>query len=86
MFIKETNVGKLVMLAVRPDIFHRVEFRRIGRQKLGAQPALLIVDELLGVTAAMRRKAVPDQQQVAGNVTQQVLEELDDLLGLDRLF
>ena len=34
----------------------------------------------------MARKPIPNQQNVAIDVTEQVLEELDDLLGLDGLF
>lgn len=34
----------------------------------------------------MGRQPIPNQQDVAVDVTEQVLEELDDLLGLDGLF
>jgi hypothetical protein len=36
--------------------------------------------------AAVARKPIPNQQNVTFDVAEQVLEELDDLLGLDGLF
>ena len=55
------------MLAVRPDVFDWVQFRRVGRQVLHGQSAFLVSDELLGDQAAVRREAVPNQQDVAGD-------------------
>ena len=73
------------MLAVCPDIFHRVQFRRVGRQVLCIQTTVLVADELLGDPAAVGRKPIPNQQNVAIDVAEQVLDELDNLLGLDGL-
>jgi hypothetical protein len=71
---------------MRPDVLHRVQFRGIGRQVLGFQAAFLISDELLGDFAAVTRKPIPNQQDVSLDITEQVFEELYDLLGVDGLF
>jgi hypothetical protein len=44
------------------------------------------LDELLGDLAAVGRKAVPNQEDVAVDVTEQVFEELDNLWRLDGTF
>jgi hypothetical protein len=72
-----------MVLAVCPDVLHRVQFRRVRREVLYIQAAFLIPDELMGELAFVSRKPVPNQQDVALYITEQVLEELDDLLGLD---
>jgi hypothetical protein len=41
---------------------------------------------LLGDQAAVGREPIPNEQNVAINVAEQVLEELDDLFGLEGLF
>ena len=74
-----------MVLAVSPDVLHRIQFRRIRRQVLYIQATFLSLDELMRDLAFMCRKPVPKQQYVAGDVTEQVLEELDHLLGLDGL-
>ncbi len=71
---------------MRPDVLDRVQFWRIGRQVLGFQAAFLISDELLCDFAAVARKPIPNQQDVSLDVMEQVFEELNDLLGVDRLF
>lgn len=75
-----------MVLAVGPDVLHWVQFRRVGWQVLHLQTAFLIADKSLRDQAAVGRKAVPNQQNVAIDIAEQVLEELNDLLGLDRLF
>jgi hypothetical protein len=71
---------------MRPNVLHRVQFRRIRRQVLSFQTAFLISDELLGDFAAVARKPIPNQQDVSLNVTEQVFEKLNDLLRVDGLF
>ena len=73
------------MLAVCPDVFHRIQFRCVGRQVLHFQTALLIADELLCDCALVGRKPIPNHQDVPFDVAEQVLEKLDDLLGADGL-
>jgi len=71
-----------MMFAVSPDVLDRIQFRRIGWQVFRFEAAFLIADELLGLPAAMRRKPIPDQEDVAVNVAKQVPEEFNDLPGL----
>ena len=73
-----------MVFAMRPEIFDWVQFRCVGRQILDQQPASLITNEFLGDPATMGRQTIPHQQEVAGNVAQQMLEELNHLLGTDR--
>jgi len=61
-----------MMLPVAPDVFHRIEFRRIGRQLLDREPALARGDELLDGPPAMRRQSVSHDQELARHVTQQI--------------
>ena len=75
-----------MVLAVRPDVFHRIQFWRIRREVLRHQATFLVADELLRDFAAVARKPIPNQQNVTFDVTEQVLEKLDDLLGPDGLF
>ena len=75
-----------MVLTVRPDVLHRIQFGRIRREVLRLQATFLVADELLRNFAAVARKPIPNQQDVAINVAEQVFEELDDLLGLDGLF
>jgi hypothetical protein len=46
---------------MRPDVLHRVQFWRIGRQVLSLQATFLISDELLGDFAAVAWKPIPNQ-------------------------
>src|SRR5262249_15862854 len=81
--IARTKVGQLVMLPVAPDVLHRIEFGRIGRQLLDYQPALVRGEELLDYPPAVRRQSVPHHQQLARQVTQQMAEEVDYFRGAD---
>jgi hypothetical protein len=74
------------MLAVRPDVLHRVQLRGIGRQIFELQATFLVADESLGGQTPVGRKPVPDQQDVAIDVAEQVFQKLNNLLGLNGLF
>jgi Domain of unknown function (DUF3854) len=50
------------------------------------QPAFLVADESLGDQTPVGRKPVPNQQDVASDIAEQVFQKLNDLLGLDGLF
>src|SRR5712691_10756635 len=71
------------MLPVAPDVLHRIEFRRVGRQLLDRESALVRGDELLDGPPAMRRQSVPHDQELARQVTQQMAEEVGDFRGAD---
>ncbi|HEY2470170.1 MAG TPA: hypothetical protein VGI45_20385 [Terracidiphilus sp.] len=55
------DIGQFVVLAVRPDVLHRIQLWRVGRQILRLQPALLVADELLGEQTAVAWEPVPNQ-------------------------
>ena len=78
--IARAEVGQLVTFPVAPDVFHRIEFRHVGRQPLAssAGPA----DHGVYPRAAGARccgSPSPDHQQVA----QQMAEVVDHLGGMD---
>ena len=72
-----------MLLAVAPDVFHRIEFRRVSRQKLQLNGLALRGDKLPHQPAAMNGQAVPNDRQPTANVPLQVFEKLDHLRGLD---
>ena len=69
-----------------PDVLHRIQFGGVGWQVLNCQTAFLVADELLGDLTAMGREPVPNQQNVAGDMAQQVFKKLNDLCRLDGFF
>src|SRR5712691_2830569 len=81
--VLRAEVGQLVLLPVRPQILDRIQFRRIAGKKLHPQAPALLSDELPGCAAAMTRQSIPDDQQPAGNVAQEMREKLDDLRAAD---
>jgi len=72
-----------MLLAIAPDVFHRVEFWRVCWQELQLNAATLLGDELPHQPAAMSGQAVPDYGQPAADVPLQVSQELDYLWRLD---
>src|SRR5215469_11573635 len=64
------------MLPVAPDVLYRVEFRRVARQKLDREPAVLGSNEVAYHNGAMRGQPVPHHQQLAPQLTQQVAEKV----------
>ena len=66
-------------LQIAPDVFRRVEFRRVGRQELQLDVSSLFLGVVAHHAAAVSTKTVPDDQQLSGDLTTQHLEELDNL-------
>lgn len=77
------EVGYFMGFEVAPHIFDRVEFGRIGGQPLNLDATLGGGDEVLDEQASVNRCAIPDNQQLSGNVLPEVLEEFDDLRAFD---
>ena len=65
-----------MMFPIAPDVLHRIEFRRVGGQIFKLDPATLAGDELSHSPAAMGGRAIPDHQQLARQVAQQMAEEV----------
>src|SRR6201987_454431 len=77
--IARAEVGQRVMLPVTPDVLYRIELGGIARQPFEHQPALLGTDEVAYQPRPMRWQAVPDHQQPAPQLTQQMAEEVNHL-------
>jgi hypothetical protein len=72
-----TRVASSVIGSTRPD-----SVRGIAWQELHPQPSTLLADELPCHAAAMAGESVPDDQQLAGNVGQQVSDVVELLQEL----
>src|SRR6516225_11167745 len=72
-----------MLLTVAPDVFDRIELRRVSRQKLQLDLPVLAGDKFAHQPAAMNRQPIPDDRQPAGNMSLQVLQKLDYLRSLD---
>src|SRR4051794_4076658 len=79
------HVPQLHVVEVRPDAFVWVEVRRVARQLLKAESlGRTLGQKGLDRSAAMNR-TVPDHQQLAWNVSQQMLKEVDYLRTAERV-
>src|SRR6202795_4530470 len=83
--VVRAEVGQLVMFPITPDVLHRIEFRSIGRQVVQRQAAPLAGDKFPDQVAAMSLGAIPDYQQSARQMTQQVRKKVHHLWGADGL-
>src|SRR6266404_2327358 len=72
-----------MLLAIAPDVFHWVKFRRIRRQELQFNRPTLRGDKLSHQPTAMNRQTVPNESQSTADVTLQMFQKLDDLRRLD---
>jgi hypothetical protein len=68
---------------MRPQILHRIEFWRIRRKEFQPRASALLADKVPYQVAAMTGQAVPDDQQLAPQMTQQMFEKLDHLRTFD---
>ena len=59
-----------------PEILHRVQYRSVGREVLEGDSTVLRGQKVRHQPAAVGRQAVPDDQQAAREVSQQVTEKL----------
>jgi hypothetical protein len=82
--IAGTQVGQLMLLPVSPEVLHGVKFRGIGRKTFHPDFAMQTFQIRSNRLATMGSYAVPDDEQLAFDVTLQVLQEINHLFGLDR--
>src|SRR5437667_1435329 len=73
-----------MMLPVRPQVLDRIQFRSVGRQKLQPQPPALLTNEVPNHPAAVTPQAIPDDQQLASQMAQQVTKKVDHLRAANR--
>ena len=77
------DVAQLDVLQVGPDALIRVQVGGVAGELLQADPSgASLGQEVLDRLAAMDRSAVPDDQELAGDVAQEVLEEAHDIRAL----
>lgn len=72
-----------MLLAVAPNVFNRIELRRVGWQKFQFDSAPLAADKLAHQPASMDRKAIPDDRQFAANVALKMFQKFNYLWRLD---
>ena len=65
-----------MLFPVTPQILHWVELRGISRKKLNVQPALLPKDKIVDQPAPVASEPIPDDQHLAPDMAQQVLQKL----------
>jgi len=82
--ITGAQVGQLVLFPVTPEILHRVKFWGISRETFHPDFALQAFQVRAHKSAAVSGYAVPDNQELTLDVTLEMLQEIDHLLGLDR--
>src|SRR6476660_7338809 len=80
----QAEIGQLALLHVAPNVLDRIEFGRVGGQSFQEQVPVERFDIVLDDPAAVRRQAVPDDQQLAANVLGPRLQEFDQLWTADR--
>jgi hypothetical protein len=77
------DVAQFDALEVAPDALVRVEVRRVAGELLQADAVgAALGQKVLDGLAAMDRRAIPDHQELAGDMAQQVLEEAHDIRAL----
>jgi hypothetical protein len=82
--IEATDMAQLDAFELLPEPLARMQFRGIGRQTLQGQPLCRpIRQELLDTMAAVDGGAVSDDDHLAGDLAQQVLEKPDDVVRIE---
>jgi len=77
------QVADFMSFEMTPHILDRVEFRRISRKALQDDALSGGGDVMLDQKTAMDRRAIPQDQNFAGDVPLQVPEKLNDLWAFD---
>jgi len=82
--VARAEVGQLALYEIAPDVFGRIEFRRIGGQRLDPDFPIQAIQIVLHQTAAVNGCAIPNHRELAADVPLEMFEELNDLRALDR--
>jgi hypothetical protein len=78
--IGAAKVAQLNVLEIVPDALIRIQVRGVARQLLQVEPRRRpLREEVLDGLSAMDRRPIPDHEQLARNLAQQVPQELDNL-------
>jgi hypothetical protein len=82
--VQTAYMAQLDPFALLPEALARVHLRGIGRQALEMEAwRRPIRQELLDTMAMMDGGAIPDDDHLAGDLAQQVLEKRDDVVRVD---
>jgi hypothetical protein len=76
-------VGQGMAFEPRPQIFHRIEVWRVGRQKCNLDMSVQAVEIVAHDVAAVRLGPIPDHQQGLFEMSLEGFEEFDKLFLLD---
>lgn len=77
------EVGDLMLFEVSPQVFDRIEFRGVSGQPFHPEAPVALCQQRFDRLAAMNGGTIPDDQQFAGKMPQQRLEELRGALSID---
>ncbi len=72
-----------MLFPITPEVFHRVKFRGISWETFHPDFTLQAFQVRTHESAAVGGYAIPYDEQFALNVTLQVFQEINHLLGLD---
>src|SRR5271170_7424533 len=73
-----------MLFPVTPEVLHRVEFGCIGRKAFHPDFTVQAFQVLPHKLATVCGHAVPNNEQLSSDMTLEVFQEVDHLLGLDR--
>ena len=73
-----------MLFPVRPDVFDRVQFRRIAGKVFHPQALALRRNEVASELAAVRRQTIPDDQQGSDDMTKQCGEKVHHFRAFHR--
>ena len=81
--VKTTNIFEFDAFEQIPHPFLWIQLRRIGRQTLQMDTfSSAMSQKIFDHLTPMNRSAIPDDQELAGDVAQEVLQEADDVRAL----
>lgn len=81
--LRGDKIGNLMGLEVAPHVFDRIKLRRISGQQLDHPASLRLGHEAFDQGAAMNGSAIPQQENLAGDMPQEVLQKENDLGAFD---
>jgi hypothetical protein len=82
--VSRTEVWQGVVFSIPLEVLEKVQLRRIARKEFHSEAVPLRREEFLDEAAPVRRQPIPDQDDLAANMAEQMSEKLHDLRGLDR--
>jgi hypothetical protein len=84
--VRAADIPQLHAFEVRPDALVGIEIGSVARQLLQQQSlGCILGQEFLDGLGAVDRRTVPDHQQLARDMSHQVLEEADHLGATERV-